>query len=134
VTDEIRLGVTFYSFTPEWHSRRLGFDDLMRRTAELGIGPGIEFVGFEHIRGFPGVDAEFVRSFREAAERYELVPVCLDGQVDLGIRSDRMLTVDETFDYCALQIEAARKLGFPALRLQYGGFAAVAERVAAAAP
>lgn len=124
-----QLGVTLYSFTPEWHAREYTFAELIEKVAELGLGPGLEFIGFQNIRSFPKVSDEFVREFRTVMEKYELKPSALDGLIDKGIRSDRMLTPDECFDYLLPQMEAAQKLGFPVLRIAYGGFYEIAERM-----
>lgn len=124
-----RLGVTLYSFTPEWHAHEYTFAELIQKVAELELGPGLEFIGQQSIRNFPKVSDDFVREFRTLMEKYELEPSALDGLIDKGIRSDRMLTPDECFDYLVPQMEAAQKLGFPILRIAYGGFYEIAERL-----
>lgn len=124
-----KLGVTLYSFTPEWHAREYTFAELVEKVAELELGPGLEFIGHQSIRSFPEVSDEFVREFRTLMEKYELEPSALDGLIDKGLRSDRMLTPDECFDYVVPQMEAAQKLGFPVLRIAYGGFYEIAERL-----
>ena len=42
-----QVGVTLYSFTNEWLLRQFELDSLMRRVAELGMGPNIEIIGFQ---------------------------------------------------------------------------------------
>lgn len=124
-----RLGVTLYSFTPEWHAREYTFAELVAKVAELELGPGVEIIGFQNIRGFPKVPKEFVTEFRSLMDKYELEPSALDGLIDKGIRSDRMLTPDECFEYTMPQLKAAKELGFPVLRVAYGGFYEIAERI-----
>lgn len=124
-----RLGTTLYSFTPEFHSRTLSFDDLVRTVAENGLGPGLEIVGFQSVRGFPHVSRETVRHVRDALQHHQLEPSCLAVNVDVGLRRDRKLTEDETVEYLQAQIGAAADLGFPLVRLQNLAGPAVVERL-----
>jgi hypothetical protein len=114
-----QLGVTLYSFTPDFHGRRYSFEQLMAKVGRLGLGPGLEIVGFQSIRGFPDVTNAFARRFHELIERHGLQPSCLGANADAGLRRDRLLSEDELADYMTLQLEAARKLRFPVARIQY---------------
>lgn len=121
-----RLGVTFHSFAHEYLSFIWSFEDMMALTAELG--GGVEIVGPSHHRGFPEVSDEFERTFKSAVERYELTPIAYGSYADPFMLPERNLTPDEIFDYVALQLYGAAKLGFPIVRLQH--FASVcAERL-----
>jgi hypothetical protein len=122
-------GVTLYSFTRFWHSRQMTFPELIREAARRGLGPGLEVVGFQSIRGFPDLDDEFVREFRSVVDETGLIPTALGANADAGMRRDRMLTADELVDYMTPQIEAARKLGFPIVRVQYSVTADDMERL-----
>ena len=61
-----RLGVTLYSMTNEWLARRFTLEQLLATVAELDLGPGVEMVGFQSLRGFPHVD---VRRLPESGTR-----------------------------------------------------------------
>ena len=113
-----RLGVTLYSFTPDFHAGRYTLEELIAKAAALGMGPGLEIIGFQSVRGFPRVTDDFVLRFRSAVEEHGFEPSCLDINVDIANRSDRFLTDDEHVDYLSAQIEAAAKLGFPVVRSQ----------------
>ena len=115
----ILLGTTIYSFTNEWQSRRYTLDQMVEKVAELGVGPGLEMVGFQSIRGFPAISDEFAGHFRALVERLGLRPTALGGNIDLGRYPDRLMTPDEMVAYVEGQIEAAGKLGFPVLRIQF---------------
>lgn len=112
-------GVTLYSFTRFFHARRMSFDDLVREVARRGLGPGLEIVGFQSIRDFPNVSDDFVRSFHALIDETGLVPTSMGANADAGLRRDRMLTPDELEQYMTSQIEVARRLGFPVVRVQY---------------
>lgn len=112
-------GVTLYSLTRFWHSRQMTLSELVREVARRRLGPGLEMVGFQSIRDFPRVDDEFVRRFRGLIDETGLVPTAFGANADAGLRRDRMLTADEIVEYMAAQIDVARRLGFPIVRVQY---------------
>jgi hypothetical protein len=132
-TSSIVLGTTIFSFTNEWLTGRFTFDEMIEKVADLGVGPGLELVGFQSLRGFPAVSDEFAEHFAALVERLGLKPTALGGNVDLGRFSDRLMTVDETVAHVEGQIEAARKLGFPVLRIQALAGPEVLERLVPAA-
>jgi Xylose isomerase-like TIM barrel len=111
-------GVTLYSFTRWFHGRRYSFEDLVREVARRRLGPGLELVGFQSIKGFPDVAPEFVGRFRSLIDETGLVPTALAANADAGLRRDRMLTDDELVDYMRPQIAVAAQLGFPVVRVQ----------------
>lgn len=116
---ELKLGTTLYSFTAAFHSREATFEQLIAKVAELGVGPGLEFVGFQSIRGFPRVTDEFADRFRELMARYQLEPSCLSANADTAIRRGQQVSAKEAADYLELQIRAAAKLGFPVVKTQF---------------
>lgn len=115
----LRLGTTIFSFTNEYHSRRYSLEELIAKVGELGLGPGLELVGFAHVRGFPVVSDEFAECLRTLLERHKLEPSCLGLNADVHIRRDRRMTDDECYTYHEAQIRAAAKLGFPVARYQF---------------
>ena len=124
-----RLGVTLYSFTPDFHGRRYTVEQLVRRAAELDMGPGLEIIGFQSVRGFPRVTQEFASRFRGLLEETAFEPSCLAINADVAVRSDRFLTDDEHAEYLGAQIEAASQLGFPVVRSQATASPTVVERL-----
>ncbi|MHC6219393.1 sugar phosphate isomerase/epimerase family protein [Arthrobacter sp. MMS24-S77] len=114
-----KLGTTLYSITRDFHGRRVSFEDAVRRVAERGIGPGLEVVGFQSFRGWPFLTDEQIRDFRALIDETGLEPSSIGANADAGIRRDRLLTNDELVAYMEPQIVAARKLGFPVVRVQY---------------
>jgi sugar phosphate isomerase/epimerase len=113
-----RLSTTLFALTNEWLSRQYTFKGLVDRVADLGLGPGLELIGFQSIRGFPAVDAEFERTFKGLLDKHGFEPSCLGGNIDLARRPDRLMTQDEVKETLEAQVEAARILGFPVMRAQ----------------
>ncbi len=69
----LQLGTTLFSFTNEFHGRQYTFDELVGKIAEYNLGPGVEIVGFSHIRGYPHVNFEFAEHFRILLAKLGLV-------------------------------------------------------------
>lgn len=127
---DIKLGTTLYSFTNEYHQRRYGVEDLVREVARRNLGPGIEIVGFQSIRGFPKVDDAFADSFGAVIAETGLTLTCLGINADALINRDKPMTFDESVAFHEAQVRAAAKLGFPVARFQYAASPEVIERVA----
>jgi len=125
----VRLGTTAFSFTNEWLARRYTLEQLLRRTAELELGPGVELIGFQSWRDYPRLAAEDVVAFRRLVAELGLEPAALGAYLDVARRGDRLLTADEAVEYLALQIAIAGQLGFPIVRLHAGVPVAVLERL-----
>ncbi len=125
----LRLGATLFSFNNEFHARRYSVEQLIDMVGKLELGPGLEIIGFTHIREYPGVSDDFVRTFRNAIERNNLEPSCLSMNADVMIHRDRPMTTDELFDYHKTQIETAAKLGFPVAKSQVMAGPEVFERL-----
>lgn len=124
-----KLGTTLYSLTPEFHARRYDVFELIDEVGRRDLGPGLEIVGFQSIKGFPQVSPEFERRFKEAVERNGLQPSCLAVNVDLGRRVGTLMDEDEIVEYMEPQLRAAATLGFPVVRMQFGATPSVIERL-----
>src|SRR3954447_1219234 len=125
----MRLGTTAFSFTNEWLSRKYTLEQLLARVAELGLGPGIELVGFQAWRRYPALPDAEVLAFRRLVEDLGLEPAALGAYADLARRPDRLMTTVESVEFLVPQIAVAEALGFPLLRLHGGIPAAVIEQL-----
>jgi hypothetical protein len=115
-----KIGVTLFSFTDLYFAHRYTFEELIRKCGSLELGPGLEIVGFQSIRGFPDVSDRFASRFRHLLDEAGLEPSALGANIDAARRGDRMMTHDETVETLEAQIRAAAKLGFRVLRVQFG--------------
>lgn len=111
------LGVTLFSFTNEWQQRLHTLDTMIAKVAELGLGPGIEIVGFQSFRSFPDVPDDEARHFRRLLDKHGLIPTCLGANIDIGRRRDRLMTEAEILHMVRRQLVSAQKLGFPIMRV-----------------
>jgi sugar phosphate isomerase/epimerase len=127
------LGVTLFSFTDAYHARRYTFEELIRKAGSMGLGPGLEIVGFQSIRGYPTITDSFALRFKHLLDESGLEPSALGANIDAGRRRDRLMTHEETVETLRVQIDAAAKLGFHVLRVQFGASADALEAVLAMA-
>ncbi|NHN36868.1 sugar phosphate isomerase/epimerase [Pseudomaricurvus alcaniphilus] len=124
----LKLGTTLYSLTTEFYSKRFSFEELVRKVASENIGPGLEVVGFQSIKGFPVVCDEFAAKFKDLLAETALIPTCLGVNTDLWINPNRPMSEDENVQYHERQLEAAAKLGFTLVRYQLLAGPSVIER------
>src|SRR5690242_10632569 len=108
----MKLGITLYSLTSEWAAGRYTFESLLQEVADAGLGPGVEFNAAQMLRTYPSVDDDFVRMWRDHLDRLGLEPSAMGTNLDMGRRKDRDMTPDEEYDFLALQLQTANRLGF----------------------
>lgn len=115
---EINLGVTLHSFSVEYCTYRYTMEDCMATVGSLGPGTGVELVGPQMIRGFPDLPGEFAQRFTHAVGKYGLRPTAYGGYGDAQRGTGLWAPREEQLDYLRRQIRAARRLGFPMIRVQ----------------
>jgi sugar phosphate isomerase/epimerase len=128
---ELNLGVSLFSFTNEWRLGQYTLESLLARLASSQIGPGVEVVGFQTIRGYPRVDAAYSHEFRRLMDKHRRVPTCLSANTDTLRHRHRAMTDEEKIADLGAQIDVAAQLGFPLMRIQIGLSEAVLTAAAA---
>ena len=114
----LQLGTTLFSFTNEFHGRQYTFDQLIAKVAEQDLGPGVEIVGFSHVRGYPNVSDEFAAHFRDLLAKGGLVASCLSMNADILLQPDKPMSTEESLAYHVTQVETAAKMGIPIAKFQ----------------
>jgi sugar phosphate isomerase/epimerase len=112
-----RLGLTLFSLTLEQRKPGRDLAALIREVAERDLGPGLEMVAFQSLRGWPRPADEQIREVRGLIESSGLTPSCLAINNDLGLYPGRLLSDDESYEYVAVQLRGAAALGFPVARV-----------------
>jgi sugar phosphate isomerase/epimerase len=115
--EQIKLGVTLYSFNTDFFLYRRSFEDCLAAVGSIGPGQGIEIVAPQMMRGFPDVSEESQQTFLKAVDEHGLVPTCYGGYSDPGITTGRDMTHEEQTEYLKAQLNAAKRLGFPIVRV-----------------
>lgn len=127
--NNIKLATSLFSYAYEWNSGRYTLEDVIAETRKRDLGTGLEIIGFQSLRNFPHVSKETVKEVKHLLDKYEFEPVCLDANIDVGIKRHRIMSVDETVEYIKPQITAAQRMGFPVLRVQMTAPAVVYEKL-----
>ncbi|MFG1681182.1 sugar phosphate isomerase/epimerase family protein [Nonomuraea sp. NPDC049269] len=117
----MKLGITLYSLTSEWAAGRYTFESLLQEVADSGLGPGVEFNAAQMLRTYPSVDDDFVRMWRDRLDQLGLEPSAMGTNLDMGRRKDRDMTLDEEYDFLALQLRTANRLGFHTVVIRSAG-------------
>lgn len=126
----ITFGVTLYSMTNEWRAGHFSLPELVDEVGKRNLGPGVEIVGFQSLRGFPNkVAEEDTSAFLAAIERNGLTLTTLGGNADIALRKGAFFDTDQSVEYMRPQIEMAARLGFPIVRTQIGLEPAVLEKL-----
>jgi len=116
-SEEMKLGVTLYSFNQDFYTYQASFEECLARVGSLGPGQGVEVVAPQMMRGYPSIAEESQQIFLRAADRYGMVPTCLAGYSDPTIITGRDMNDEEQFEYLAVQVQAAKRMGFAVLRI-----------------
>jgi sugar phosphate isomerase/epimerase len=124
-----RLGTTLFSLSLEQRKPGRDFASLVNEVAERDLGPGLEMVAFQSLRGWPRLSDAAVREVRGVIESSGLTPSCLAINNDLGLYPGRLLTDDESYEYVAVQVRGAAALGCPVTRVGVETGPAILERL-----
>lgn len=117
----IKMGVTLFSMTNEWMAGLYDLPQLIDEVGRRRLGPGVELIGFQSLRGFPNnVSQEEIRSLRAAIERNDLELTSLASNADIARKKNAWMSTDESVEYMRPQIELAGELNVPVVRIQIG--------------
>jgi sugar phosphate isomerase/epimerase len=117
----INTGVSLFSFTNEWRLGQYTLASLIEAVSKRSIGPGLEIVGFQSLRGYPHLGPDDVLAVRRLIDKYQRVPTSLATNTDTMRRRDRPLTEAEKIADLEVQMDLAVALGFPLVRIQMAG-------------
>jgi hypothetical protein len=112
-----RLGVMLFSLGGLFWQRRLSLTGCLEQVASLGPDQGIELVGAQSLRSYPHVSENEVREFRAAVDRTGVVPVSYCAYLEPARSSSKILCPLESVDLLEAEVDLARRLGFPMMRI-----------------
>jgi sugar phosphate isomerase/epimerase len=92
---DLKLGVTLFAFTNEWHAREYNLEQLIARVAERKLGPGLEVIGFQSFRGFPYISDDTAARFKDVVAQHGLTQSCLGLNADTALRRGTLMGIDE---------------------------------------
>lgn len=118
MNQDIKLGVSLYSFSGDFVKERRSLEDCLRAVASMGF-KGIEIVAAQMVPNYPYPSDEWLYTFRGLMEENSLSPVCWSAYIDNGLRSNRDLTREEIIQFTYNDMVYAKKAGFPIVRTQH---------------
>lgn len=118
MNQDIKLGISLYSFSTEYIHEKLDLEGVLKKARDMGY-KGVEIVAAQMVPEYPYPSDEWLAEFKDLLAKYELEPVCWSAYVDMGIRTDRDLTEDEIIQYTVNDLIYAKKAGFPIVRTQH---------------
>lgn len=114
-----QMGATLYAFTNDYLTRQFDFEGLLREIARRNLGPGIEVIGFQSIKGFPEVSDAFAERFAELVDELGLEPRSLAINSDRFLKRGEPISDEALLEYHKRQLRSAAKLKFPIVRYQF---------------
>lgn len=126
----ITMGVTLFSMTNEWMAGLYSLPGLIDEVGRRKLGPGVELIGFQSLRGFPHkVPASEISALRDAIARNNLQLTALASNADVAIHKTNWMDADASVEYMRPQIELAGQLEVPVVRIQIGLIPEVLEKL-----
>lgn len=117
--NNVKRGVSLYSFQEEYFLRKMTLEDILKTTAELGI-TGVEILGDQMIPGYPNVPNSFYDNWHLWMDRYNLTPTCLDSFLDVNKYRGRIFSLEEMVESIKIDIQIANRLGCKVIRVVSG--------------
>jgi hypothetical protein len=79
--NDIKRGVSLYSFQEEYYLRKMSLEDCIAQCAEFGAY-GIETIAEQMMPGFPALSDDFYEQWHGWMKKYKTVPTCHDMFLD----------------------------------------------------
>ena len=118
---KFKLGVTIYSFGPEWAAGQYDLESMLAKVDEMGIGPGVEIMASQTVRTYPHTSDDFIKEWLGYCDKYGFEPSAYGTNLDMGRNRAKEMTEDEEYDFVLTQIEAGAKMKFPVIKIQSAG-------------
>ena len=111
--DQPQLGLTLFSLTLEMREPGYTLEGMIKRAAELDLGPGLEMVGFQSLRGWPKLDDATIAHVRSLIEDNGFTQTAMSCNLDLARNRAHWMDEAEGIAYLEAQIVTAKRLGYP---------------------
>ena len=118
MNNDIKFGITLYSFSTEYIHEKLDLEGVLKKARDMGY-KGVEIIPAQMAPEYPYLSEEWIEELKALLKKYDLEPVCWSAYIDMGIRSDRDLTEQEIIQYTLNDMIYAKKAGFPMVRTQH---------------
>ncbi len=109
----VKLGVRLFSFRNIYP-----LEESFQKIKDMGCD-AFDTTASQTVPGYPWPTDEYVDYFVKTYKKYGLKFISYDGNIDIGIRSDRQLNDDEMFSYALNDVMYANKFGAKIHRVQW---------------
>lgn len=117
MSNQIKRGVSLYSYQNETFQGKMTLEDCIRTSAELGA-KGIEIIGEQTFWGWPevGVEDAAVANWHELIKKYDCVSVSHDFMLDYKRYKGHIMPFDEQVASVKKDIDFGARLGMKYIR------------------
>jgi sugar phosphate isomerase/epimerase len=112
----VKRAVTFYCYQDEYKLGEMSLEDCFEAVADLGAD-GIEILAEESVPTFPLASDQFVEDWRSLMTKYNTKPVYYDSFLEMKLRHDQPLTMEESVNMVVRDLKLAKRLGFKNVRM-----------------
>jgi sugar phosphate isomerase/epimerase len=124
VKNNVKLGVRLFSFRNIYP-----LEEAFQKIRDMGCD-AFDITASQTVPGYPWPTDEYVKYFVDSYNKLGLKFISYDGNIDIGIRSDRQLNDDEMFSYALNDVMYANKFGAKIHRVQWHLKPAMLEKLA----
>ncbi|MCU6763435.1 Xylose isomerase-like TIM barrel [uncultured Roseburia sp.] len=125
----LKYGVSLYSFANSFHTGKMNLEQCIKKAKDLGYR-GFTIVAAQMCEEYPYAADAWLDRFAQMISDYDMDPVCWEGYLDFGMRSDRDLTPEEVIEFTKNDIIYARKAGFHMMKTQHSISPEIFQRMA----
>jgi sugar phosphate isomerase/epimerase len=114
--NQIKRGVSLYSFQEEYFLRKMTLEDCIAACAKMGAN-GIETIGEQMMPGFPNLSDAFYDQWHGWMDKYGVTPTCHDMFLDIKKFKGRLMNDEEMLNSVIRDIKHASRLGCTVIRV-----------------
>lgn len=114
--NQIKRGVSLYSFQEEYFLRKMTLEDCIAACAKMGAN-GIETIGEQMMPGFPKLSDAFYDQWHGWMDKYGVTPTCHDMFLDIKKYKGRLMTDEEMLNSVIRDLKHANRLGCTVIRV-----------------
>lgn len=111
----IKRSVSMYSFQDQFARGKWKLEDIFSYLVD--VGADMEFISDQMMHQTPNPTKETLENWDELLKKYPVKPVCNDIFINTNLFRNRTLTKKESIQALKKEIELAKRLGFPLIRL-----------------
>ena len=114
--NQIKRGVSLYSFQEEFFLRKMTLEDCIAACAKMGAN-GIETIAEQMMPGFPHLSDAFYDQWHDWMDQYGVTPTCHDMFLDTKRYKGRLMTDEEMLESVIRDLKHANRLGCTVIRV-----------------